>query len=94
MYVPKAKKKKEQKKHFFQRHPVIGSFFETFGVLAWVIILVVLTSIVMLAVPDWRPIWLGIIYKIGAAWNYFWGDFIKQCISWDWADQVTPTPKR
>jgi len=90
MYVPQVKKKGEQKKHFFQRHPTIGRFFETFGFFAWIIVLVVLASIVMLAVPSWRPIYFDILRKIGYYWNYFWGEWIYHSLRWDWSEGNTP----
>ena len=86
MYVPQVKKTTKKKKHFFQRHPTIGRFFETFGFLAWIIIFLAVASLVMFIVPTWRPTLFVILHKIGSTWNYFWGDFLHQCLSWDWSE--------
>jgi hypothetical protein len=91
MSTPLTRESKfKNKKHFMQRHPVIGRFFESFGCLAWVIIIAVVASITMYLVPPWRPTLFVIFKNIGHAWNYFWGDFINQCIRWDWNKQPTP----
>ena len=92
MYVPQAKKTGPQPKHFLQKHPTIGRFFETFGCLGWAIIILVVTMIVMYVVPEWRPILLSTLTKIWRAWNYFWGEWIGNSMKWDWSAQ--PTPKK
>ncbi len=87
MYTPLTKESKfKNKKHFFQRHPEIGKFFESFGCLAWPIILLGLAALVMYIVPSWRPTLMIILDNISHKWNYFWGDFLPHCLRWDWSD--------
>ncbi|HPZ07305.1 MAG TPA: hypothetical protein PL110_04280 [Candidatus Eremiobacteraeota bacterium] len=87
MYTPIPDQKltaKAKKKHFFQKHPVIGRFFEAFGCLAWPIIIILVAALVMFLVPEWRPTLYVILHKIANGWNYFWGELLPQCFRWDW----------
>jgi hypothetical protein len=89
MYTPIPKESKfKNKKHFLQKHPVIGRFFESFGCLAWPIIILLVTGIVMYIVPDWRPTLLIILATLSHKWNYFWGEVLPQFLRWDWSKPV------